>query len=227
MLRVFASLLGLFLWFGSFTVVADSPKLPVKDKVNSDLTDLIALLEKIETISGSFIQYSVDQKGTTIQESRGQFKAKRPDYFYWRTDAPLEQEIFADSNKITVYDPDLEQATVQPNEGQAQHTPAVLFSGDPALISESYLVKKQSAEGSMSQFLLTPQSPDSLFEKMRLRFEGASLTELRIRDSLGQESTISFVHTEVNSEIPASAFVPSLPEDTDIIEDLTPRQPSS
>jgi len=192
-------------------------------KASSDQSGLDALVErlqKISTISGSFVQYSVDQKGVRVQESHGEFKAKRPDFFYWRTEEPLEQEIYSDGERVTVYDPDLEQATIQKTNVQTETTPAALFSGDPARISELFEVEHQELDKVVSQFLLTPKSNDSLFERLRVRFDGAQLTQMRLSDSLGQDSTVSFIHTEVNMALPDSAFVPTFPSGTDIIEDL-------
>lgn len=181
---------------------------------------LVARLNHIKSIQGSFVQFAVDQRGVSIQESRGSFKAKRPDYFYWRTDAPLEQEIYSNERFVTVFDPDLEQATIQANTRQSDQTPAVLFSGDTTRIDSLYLVEETGEGGNVAQFVLTPRSGDSLFEKLRIRFEGSQLAEMRLRDSLGQESTIRFIQTEINLELSDDVFEPKLPEGTDIIEDI-------
>lgn len=200
----------------------------IKSKKEQEATQaLIAQLDQISSISGSFVQYAVDQKNVTIQESRGSFKAMRPGFFFWRTEAPLEQEIYSDGAKVTVYDPDLEQATIQAANSNIDNTPAVLFSGDPNRVSSLYLVEMTQVEESsdssipVNQYLLTPRSNESLFDRMRLRFQGKHLTEIRMRDSLGQESTIRFIQTEVNPDLKPSDFVPTLPEGTDIIEDLS------
>ena len=103
----------------SFHLFADSPEL---SSDQSGLDALVERLQKISTISGSFVQYSVDQKGVRVQESHGEFKAKRPDFFYWRTEEPLEQEIYSDGERVTVYDPDLEQATIQKTNVQFKYS---------------------------------------------------------------------------------------------------------
>ncbi|MDX1451658.1 MAG: outer-membrane lipoprotein carrier protein LolA, partial [Oleiphilaceae bacterium] len=70
------------------------------------------------------------------------------------------------------------------------------------------------------QFLLTPRSSDNLFERLVIRFQGVQLVEMRLSDSLGQESTVHFVETQINNPIPDEAFVAELPEGTDVIRDL-------
>ena len=106
------------------------------------LIQLVEKLGRINTFSGTFVQYSVDQKGARIQESRGELKADRAGLFYWHTSEPLEQTVVSNGKEVTVYDPDLEQATIQAVGQQAQTTPAILFSGDTAEIGKNFNVEK-------------------------------------------------------------------------------------
>jgi len=184
------------------------------------LNKLVNTLNKIDTFSGSFVQFSVDQRGVRIQESRGELKADRAGLFYWHTEEPLEQTVISDGIEVSVYDPDLEQATIQKVGPQAQTTPAILFSGDTNKIGELFEVGVREFEGNIAQYLLVPKTEDSLFERLRVRFEGLHLSEMRITDALGQESTMSFIHTEINQKFPAGVFKPSFPKGTDIIRDL-------
>jgi len=193
---------------------------PGKSAKNDGLTELVKTLKKIETFSGAFVQFSVDSKGRRVQESRGQLKAQRPGMFYWHTETPLEQTVYSNGEQVTVYDPDLEQATIQQTTDQAQTTPAILFSGDINEIGDLFEVELRSFDDKVFQYLLTPKSKDSLFERLRIRFDGQHLTEMRLTDALGQESTLSFIQTQVNQVFPKGTFVANLPEGTDIIRDL-------
>jgi len=213
--------------FSSFSVNADASSSKAEVQADSDLNvissglqKLVQTLNKIKTFSGRFVQYSVDQKGTRIQESRGELKADRDGLFYWHTEAPLEQVVISDGVEITVYDPDLEQATIQKVGQQAQTTPAILFSGNTDTIGELFEVEVKEFGNSISQYLLTPKTQDSLFERLRIRFEGQHLNEMRITDSLGQESTMSFIHTEINLTLPQNTFKAEFPKGTDIIRDI-------
>lgn len=185
---------------------------------------LIAQLEQVKSISGSFVQSALDARGAAAQTSKGTFKAKRPGFFFWRTDEPLEQEIYSDGQQVVVFDPDLEQATIQKASEEVNNTPAVLFSGDLNKISSLYEVERSEQGNSSVQYVLTPRSSDSLFERLRIEFAGLHLREMRLRDSLGQESVIRFVQTELNPKLHEQDFKPVFPEGTDIIQDL-PRMP--
>lgn len=186
-------------------------------KTRTDADELSALLSASADIQGSFIQFVVDGRGTRVQETRGEFKAKKPDLFYWETKAPLAQKIYVYQGEVTVYDPDLEQASVQLLGDDLSATPAMLFNGDAALIANNFIVEKRDGEGDEAQFLLFPSSEGSLFEVLRVRFKGTTLSDLRITDSLGQDTTVSFISTFVNSGLTEKDFKPDLPEGTDVI----------
>lgn len=194
------------------------------------LQTLVARLEMIRTITGDFVQHSVDQKGVRLQEARGNFKAKRPGKFYWYTAAPMEQTVYSDGINVTVYDPDLEQATVQPVTNEIDNTPAILFSGDIDTIGQLFRVEERvwgdNESMAVAQYVLFPTSPDSLYAQLRVRFDNDVLIEMRLLDSLGQQNTITFENVELNPDLPANAFAPTLPANTDIIREV-PIKPSS
>lgn len=214
---IFSASLALVLLFTSL-VHADA-----KQTDNAALNQLVSTLAKIKTFSGTFVQYAVDQKGARIQESRGELKADRSGLFYWHTKEPLEQTVVSNGVEVTVYDPDLEQATIQAIGDQVQTTPAILFSGDTAKIGEMFNVDIKTQFEQSIQYSLKPKNKESLFERLVVRFEGDSLKELRITDALGQESTMSFVQTQVNQTFSEDTFTLKLPKGTDIIRDIPTR----
>lgn len=188
------------------------------------LQSLVTRLEKIHSVTGVFVQHSLDQKGVRSQQSKGEFKAQRPGKFYWHTDAPLEQTVYSDGVTVTVYDPDLEQATVQPASKEIENTPAILFSGDMATIGRTFRVEERrwgdEAELAVVQYVLFPLASDSLYSQLRVRFENEILNEMRLLDSLGQQNTISFDDVVLNPYLPESVFIPTFPENTDIIREV-------
>lgn len=192
----------------------------IVESSESATEQLLAILSDIKTVEGSFVQFTIDQRGVKVQQSAGEFKAAKPNRFVWLTEAPLEQEIYVDGAEVVVFDPDLEQATIQILDEQLQVTPAMLFSGKAEQITQSYAIEKQKSTAEAQQFLLFPHQPDSLFEKLRIRFENGKLSYMRISDSLGQDTTVSFDSVKVNRDIPVEEFKAVLPEGTDVIRDL-------
>ena len=208
------------LFIFTLSILLSFAALANKQTQASALKDLVESLNKIKTLSATFVQYSVDQRGARIQESRGELKADRGGKFYWRTYEPLEQVVISDGKEVTVYDPDLEQATVQAVGSQVQTTPAILFSGDTQKIGQLFEVEVQRSEPAIRQFFLKPKTEDSLFEGLKLRFTGSNVSELRITDALGQESTMSFIQTQINQVLPEDTFELKFPAGTDIIRDV-------
>ena len=214
MIRIFSFIVLVFcLCLGTYSVAQPQEN-------EGALGELVEALDRIETLSATFVQYSVDQRGARIQESKGELKAERGGKFFWRTYEPLEQIVVSNGKDVTVYDPDLEQATIQKIGSQASTTPAILFSGDTKKIGQLFDVTLNSFEPTIRQFDLKPKSEDNLFERLKLVFSGNNVSELRITDALGQESTMSFIQTQVNLQLPKDTFIPSLPPGTDIIRDV-------
>ena len=207
----------------AFLIFATNSVAEIAQTKDSALFQLVQTLGKIKTFSGTFVQYSVDQKGARIQESRGELKADRAGLFYWHTSEPLEQTVVSNGKEVTVYDPDLEQATIQSVGKQAQTTPAILFSGDTAAIGENFYVEIKTQLAQTIQYSLKPKNNESLFERLVVRFQGDNLQELRITDGLGQESTMSFVQTQINPTFSDDTFTIKLPKGTDIIRDIPAR----
>lgn len=191
--------------------------LPVQASQPQALAELVELLSASKDIQGSFVQFMVDARGTRVQETRGEFKAKKPDLFYWETKAPLPQQIYVYDGEVTIYDPDLEQASVQILGDDLAATPALLFNGDAEGLASQFTVEKRQDDTTEQQFLLFPIAEGSLFEVLRVRFKGGKLSDLRIADSLGQDTTISFISTYINSGLTKEDFKPLLPEGVDVI----------
>ncbi len=200
----------------TLTLLLGSQIAVAQDTALALLTDK---LEKIDSLSATFVQFSLDQKGTRIQESKGEMRASRDGRLYWHTFEPLEQIVSSDGKLVTVYDPDLEQATIQSVNDNLSTTPAILFSGDIENIDKHFYVSHSIVE-ELDQFSLMPKTQDGLFEKLRVRFLKNTVTELTIIDALGQKSTMSFVQAQINPKLTEDDFKISLPEGTDIIEDL-------
>jgi len=184
---------------------------------DSALNALVELLSGSDDIQGEFVQFMVDARGSRVQETKGTFKAKKPDLFYWETREPLPQMIYVYNREITVFDPDLEQASVQVLSDDFSATPALLFNGDAKAIASQFVVEEREGDTGERQFLLFPKDEGNLFEVLRVRFKGTTLSDLRISDSLGQDTTISFIHTFVNSNMSEDEFKPQLPEGVDVI----------
>lgn len=179
---------------------------------------LTGLLQKAETLTGRFSQLSLDGTGTQLQETSGEMMLKRPGQFRWHTDEPMEQLLVSDGKKVWLYDPDLEQVTIQTLDQRLTHTPALLLSGDVSTISENFEVSHKEA-GDVVDFTLKPKAKDTLFDNLRLSFRGGLINDMQLIDSVGQRTNILFHGVKMNEPLKAGLFTFEIPEGTDVISE--------
>ncbi|GED21741.1 outer membrane lipoprotein chaperone LolA [Halomonas halmophila] len=190
---------------------------PLAALANEGAERLTRMLEQVTTYTADFDQKILDSGGQRLQEASGQMWLARPGRFRWEVDAPYQQIVVSDGEEMTLYDPDLEQATVQPLDERVTHTPALLLSGSADELTESYEVTR-SQQGTAETFTLIPNNPDTLFESLKMTFYSETLGRLQMTDSTGQRTAIEFDNVEQNVEIADSRFSLELPEGTDVIE---------
>lgn len=177
---------------------------------------LTRILEPMTTFEADFDQQILDGSGQRLQSASGEMWLARPGRFRWEVDAPYSQIVVSDGDQVTLYDPDLEQATIQPLDQRVTHTPALLLSGSAEALTENYEVAS-SQRGTTEVFTLTPRSADTLFETLQLTFHGERLGGLQMTDSTGQQTAIEFDNVKQNGSVDNARFRIELPEGTDVI----------
>jgi outer membrane lipoprotein carrier protein len=179
---------------------------------------LTVLLSQAQTISARFSQLPLDGSGTQLQETAGQLVLKRPGLFRWHTDAPMEQLLVSNGEKVWLYDPDLEQVTIQTLDKRLTHTPALLLSGDVSDIRENFSISHQEG-GNVVDFILKPKSKDTLFDSLRLSFRSGVLNDMQLIDSIGQRTNILFLSVKMNEAVDDASFSFEIPEGADVIQE--------
>jgi outer membrane lipoprotein carrier protein len=179
---------------------------------------LTQLLNQAQTITARFSQLTLDGSGTQLQETAGQLALKRPGLFRWHTDAPMEQLLVSNGEKVWLYDPDLEQVTIQTLDQRLTHTPALLLSGDVSKIQDNFEISHKEG-GSVVDFMLKPKSKDSLFDSLRLSFRSGVLNDMQLIDSIGQRTNILFLNVQMNESLDDGQFSFDIPEGADVIQE--------
>lgn len=200
----------------AFVLLLASTWLTASAATDDAAADLRQRLDATTSLQGKFAQTLVDTDGTLLEESSGEFALQRPGRFYWKTVAPYEQLLVSNQELIWLYDPDLEQVTVREYTDDLQQTPAVLLSGDLEQLQRDFAISRVADE---EAFLLIPRNQDGLFQTLSLVFKGEQLTEIRLRDSLGQESRFALKEVVRNRPIDAALFTFTPPEGVDILID--------
>lgn len=183
-----------------------------------DVQRLTQLLEKSQTIEANFSQLTLDAGGTSLQETSGKMTVKRPGLFYWHTDAPQEQVVVSDGKSVTLWDPDLEQATIKKLDQRLNQTPALLLSGDVSKISQSFDISSKE-QGEVMDFTLKPKTKDTLFDSLRVSFRKGLINDMQLIDSVGQRTNILFNGVKANQAVPDSKFKFDIPKGADVIKE--------
>lgn len=188
------------------------------DEQSASAARLNELLSKASTLTANFSQMTLTANGASLQESSGTLEVKRPGMFRWHTDPPLEQELVSDGQVIWLYDPDLEQVTIQQVDPRLTHTPALLLSGDVSTLQENFNISRTEG-GSVVDFVLTPKASDSMFDHLRLSFRDDLLNDMQLNDPVGQRTNILFNNVQLNPPLDATRFTFEIPEGVDVISE--------
>ena len=181
---------------------------------NQATDNLIAIFKHINTIQGDFTQTIENQSDLAIANSKGNFILQRPNHFRWEVTTPLKQLTVADGQKIWLYQPDLQQATVTAMSKRLGQTPLVILSGSTTVLRGNYTIS-QPHQG--NTFILIPKNSASEFNRIELTIVKQKLTQMILFDSLGQKTRLQFNHVILNKTINEKLFQFTPSKDVDII----------
>ena len=175
-------------------------------------------LGKYHSLSADFVQYLLDASGTRLQETTGSMLLSQPNRFFWQTEDPFAQTIVSNGESVWIYDPDLEQVTLQLLDTRTTATPALLLSGDNQAIGEQFNVRMKDNNDGLQQFELRPKDSESLYTYIRLYFLHGDLQQMQLVDSLDQKTAMHFSNLVANPTINAGRFEFRVPEGSDVID---------
>lgn len=197
----------------------------------ADATPALSVIERLHiffqgarAIQADFQQTLQDGKGQVVQRASGSLLMQRPGKFRWDYKTPYHQIIVSDGKEITIYDEDLEQATIKPLSQALGGTPASLLSGNRPL-EESFSIAQAGSGGGLDWVALTPKQPDSGFERIRLSFGKSDLQAMEMHDSFGQITVLSFSNLKYDTAPDPSRFVFVPPAGTDILRETAAASP--
>ena len=195
-------------------------------------SDLEQLLASIETFAAEFEQVVANSYGEVLQTSSGRMRLQRPGRLRWEVDDPYPQLLVADGESLWVYDPDLEQATVQPLAEAIEGTPAVFLLDVGGSATAQFHVRRADAEGAEeARFVLTPRDPGAVLREATLSFSQSSdavvPSGIVVVDHLNQYTRIAFREATLNAVLDSSLFEFEVPAGIDVIGDVPTPSPDA
>jgi outer membrane lipoprotein carrier protein len=187
---------------------------------NSNAAKLNALLASLDTFQADFTQVITTETGEELDKLSGQFSLKKPGKFNWQVKQPFSQVLIADGKYLWQYDADLEQAMVRDLDESLGGTPAQLLGGSLTQLQNTYKIgyeKKPSAQGEVEIFHLTPLE-EGQFESIQLSFIQGALRNLRLVDTLGQVTLVSFSNAKFGIALDNALFILKLEEGVELVD---------
>ncbi|MGD9591060.1 MAG: outer membrane lipoprotein chaperone LolA [Candidatus Berkiella sp.] len=182
---------------------------------------LIASLHKIATFKAHFVQKINDANGEHVAKSQGDIMVRRPGKFYWKSESPDPILVVADGNYLWTYDIDLSQVTKQKLNDALGSSPAAILAGSLDSIKSNFKiskVKNEQCAKSDECYLLRPKQKDATFADIQIGFLQGKLTQVRMRDPLGQDVSTIFTKVQINQGVQDKLFAFVPPEGVDIIQ---------
>ena len=200
------------------TVAMQSANASVANSASA-ATNLNNLLKNVKSMTANFSQTTSGAGGKGLSKASRNFSGtmavQRPNQFRWQIDGTASQLIVANGNTLWVYDKDLNQATKQSVSNQVGDTPALIFSGDPSKIANSFNVTQPIA--SKNYYVLYPKNGNANFKSLGIAFNSGNPVMMVLNDNLGQTTTIRFSNVKRNASIASNQFSFTPPKGVDVI----------
>lgn len=181
---------------------------------------LLNFFDRVKTARSVFTQEVLDAQGNVIQRSSGDMWLSRPGKFRWNYSTPFKQVIVADGERIWLYDVDLEQVTVRKIDNVIGNAPALLLSGNADVEKNFTITDQQRDADGLDWVELIPRQADTGFDRMLIGFKGEDLQQMKLRDSLGNQTRLVFTGTQRNLDLEPGLFKFVVPKGVDVIGDV-------
>ncbi len=184
---------------------------------HADAVDTLKeFVREVKTGRAAFTQTVTSPDGAKKKSSSGSFEFSRPNRFRFAYVKPFEQMIVADGQKVWIYDADLNQASSRKFSQALGATPAALLAG--GALDKDFDLSALPAKDGLEWTEATPKTKDGTFKSVRIGFKGKTLAAVEVVDAFGQRSLLQFSQFEANTPLKADAFVFTVPQGADLIE---------
>ncbi len=169
----------------------------------------------IQYLQADFTQLEYDGEGVFQRESTGRLYLSRPGRFRLDYLQPDELIIWADGERLSMFDKELEQVTVYKQTDQLKESAAALLAGDASVLENYDVIEAESADG-LQWFDLT--GADAEEGDLRLALRGSLPAVLEFADDLGSRVRMLLSGLDLDSELDEEVFAPTIPPGVDIFE---------
>ena len=190
--------------------------------------ELINLLADVPTYSAEFEQLTRDARGELIETQVGRVVFSRTLGLRWQIDAPFSQVMVVKRNALYVHDLDLEQLTVRnlSDLPDSAFTLLLMNASEESLAGFSVQHVASADRRLGVGYVLEPNDNASVFQRLQIYFFEGVMIRIDVVDHFGHQTEVLFRDPKVNQVVELSEFDIAVPEGTDVIGDVTDRDPS-
>ena len=212
-----SALASAFAWSAEHAFADTSSTDTLSTESPSPQTLLEQRLSTVNGVSAAFRQTVTDSYGRVLETSEGSLHLDKPK-FRWEVLAPFPQVIVADGTQLQIYDPDLEQLTVQSLSGANRFDVPLSILIQAELALDGLFDVTYSGDTSKERFRLIPLDQESLFAALDFVFQDGYLHAFTILDHSGQQAEVMLVTYQSGLVLQSELFELEVPEGTDIVE---------
>lgn len=181
--------------------------------------DVEGYFAELDTLQADFAQTVYDEQGRRLEQSAGTLYMQRPLRLRWVYHAPYEQLMVADGRRLWLYDPSLEQVTVQFLDQTLETTPLALLSGAQPL-AELFTIRRLDGSGRLQWYQLRPRHAETAeVSTLRLAFADGELEVLEIEDGFRRRTRLALADVQFNPELAPDLFRFEPPAQADVVGD--------
>ncbi len=204
-----------------FTVLGVAMSLP--DVLAAQAGPARAQLDRFTTglhsLQADFTQVIKSQDGRIQDQSSGKIWLQNPDKLRWEYGGEFPEIIVADGSKIWIYDEALQQVTVKPQSNQVSDAPLMVLMDSSKLDAQFIVTEVGDFEG-MQLLELKSLGDEPEFERVLLGLSSDGIQMMTLEDAFGQRTEIRFSNMLRNTEIDASMFSFTPPDDADVVGEV-------
>ena len=178
-----------------------------------EVSDFLASLNRF---ASTFEQSVQGAHGELIEYTTGQFLLERP-RFRWQVEEPYPQIIVSDGDRLSIYDPDLEQVTVRSVGDALAGTPLGLLAREDVDLLGEFHAEERADDPSARHFVLTSLDAQAPYRRIDLWIDGQQLLRIEVLDHYDQRLRVVFTADPLRP-VGERPFELDLPEGVGVVE---------
>lgn len=181
------------------------------------------LQKSYDAVSDFVAEFSQETEIKTLSRSlkaRGKVYFKRPGKMLWRYDEPPKQWVLADGNSLYLYQPEQSQILKSPLKSAFRSDIPLSFLLGLGDLKRDFRVVLKGAEEGRYVLRLAPKGETGALSEIELGVDRKAFDVVwaRIRDAVGNVTTIRFSNMRKGAGLKDSLFQPKIPDGVDVVE---------